>query len=67
MFPPYNCSEAKELAKLLALSITFVVSSSSLSIYRKDDIDLEKTIVGKRCQTPSFLDQSPPFLIFPSF
>ena len=60
MFPPYNCSEAKELAKLLALSITFVVSSSSLSMYRKDDIDSEKTIVGKWCQTPSFLDQSPP-------
>ena len=28
---PCNCSEAKELAKSLAFSITFVVSSSSLS------------------------------------
>ena len=42
---PCNCSEAKELAKSLALSITFVVSSSSLSIYRKDYIDSEKHIL----------------------
>ena len=40
---PCNSSETKELGKLLALFITFLVSSSSLSIYKKDDIYSAKT------------------------